>query len=283
MDYATANGTATSGSDFVAGSGTITFAPGITTASITVAVNGDTAIEPSETFVVNLTNPVNATLARTQATGSINSDDGVPGLVAAYNFDEASGATVLDRSSSGLNGTITGATRTAAGHAGGALTFSGTSNWVTVPDNAVLDVTRVTVSAWVRPTTLSGWRTVLMKETATGLAYTLYAHDNGPRPAGYISTGGDEVAATGTAALATNTWTHLTQTFDGTAIRLYVNGALVRTVNLTGNIVNGAGPLRIGGNGPWGEYFAGQIDDVRIYNRALTQTEIQADMNSPVQ
>jgi hypothetical protein len=57
----------------------------------------------------------------------------------------------------------------------------------------------------------------------------------------------------------------------------------VRTVNTTGNIVNGTGPLRIGGNAPWGEYFAGQIDDVRVYNRALTPTEIQADMNTPVQ
>jgi hypothetical protein len=43
-----------------------------------------------------------------------------------------------------------------------------------------------------------------------------------------------------------------------------------------------ASPLRIGGNAIWGEYFAGQIDEVRIYNRALNQTEIQGDMNSPL-
>jgi hypothetical protein len=283
VDFTTANGTATAGSDYIAASGTVSFAAGATTASISVTVNGDTAVEPSEAFVVNLSNPVNATLARTQATGTISSDDGVPGLVAAYNFDEASGSTVLDRSTSGLNGTITGATRTTAGHTLGALTFSAANQWVTVADNALLDVTRVTVSAWVRPTTLSGWRTVVMKETANGLAYTLYAHDNAPQPAGYVNTGGSDIAATGTAALATNTWTHLAMTFDGAALRFYVNGTLVRTVNTTGNIVNGTGPLRIGGNAPWGEYFAGQIDDVRVYNRALTLTEIQADMNAPVQ
>jgi hypothetical protein len=282
VDYATVNGTASSGTDFAAAAGTITIAPGVTTASITVLINGDTTPEPAETFTLALSNPVNATLNRVQATGTINSDDGVSGLVAAYNFDETSGGTVFDRSVNALNGTITGATRTTAGHAGGALTFSGASNWVTVPDSGPLDVTRMTLSAWVRPTTLSGWRTVIMKETATGLAYGLYAHDNAPRPAAYVNLGGSDVSAAGTAALATNTWTHVAATFDGVAMRFYVNGALVRTVNVSGNIINGAGPLRIGGNAPWGEYFAGQIDDVRIYNRALTQAEIQSDMSTPV-
>jgi len=42
------------------------------------------------------------------------------------------------------------------------------------------------------------------------------------------------------------------------------------------------GALRIGGNSIWGEWFAGQIDDVRIYNKALTQSSIQTDMNNPV-
>lgn len=283
VDYSTANATATAGSDYVAASGTVTFAPGAATASITVVVTGDTTIEPTETFTVNLTNPVNATLSRTQATGTITSDDGVSGLVAAYNFDEASGTTVMDRSANGLNGTITGATRTTAGHAGSALTFNGSGNWVTVNDNALLDVTRITVSAWVRPTTLSGWRTVVLKETTSSLAYGLYAHDNAPRPAAYINTGGSDIAATGTAGLALNTWTFLAATFDGSAIRFYADGVLVRTVNTTGNIINGSGPLRIGGNAPWGEYFAGQIDDVRIYSRALTQSEIQTDMKTPVQ
>jgi hypothetical protein len=48
----------------------------------------------------------------------------------------------------------------------------------------------VTLEAWVKPTALSGWRTVVLKElTGTGLCYALYAHDNEPHPAGYIRTG----------------------------------------------------------------------------------------------
>src|SRR6185295_11492662 len=60
VDYATANGTATAGSDYVTAGGTLTFAPGATTQTISVTVNGDTTFEPTETFVVNLTNGTSA-------------------------------------------------------------------------------------------------------------------------------------------------------------------------------------------------------------------------------
>ena len=68
------------------------------------------------------------------------------------------------------------------------------------------------------------------------------------------------------------TWTrqHLAATYDGTEQRLYVNGAQVATRAQTGTIVNTGNPLRIGGNGIWGEYFQGLIDEVRVYRRALS-------------
>ena len=71
VNYATANDTATAGSDYVAASGTLTFAPGETSKTISVTVNGDTAVEGDETFFVNLSNAVNATLADSQAIGTI--------------------------------------------------------------------------------------------------------------------------------------------------------------------------------------------------------------------
>ena len=76
--YATADGTANAGSDYVARSGSLTFAPGRTSQTISVLVNGDRDIEPSETFFVNLTGPVGATLARSQGTGTIVSDEPPP-------------------------------------------------------------------------------------------------------------------------------------------------------------------------------------------------------------
>ncbi|WP_293395863.1 Calx-beta domain-containing protein, partial [Nevskia sp.] len=73
--YATANATATAGSDYSAASGTLNFAAGITTQTVNVTVNGDTAVEPDETFVVNLSNPSGATIADSQGFGTIVNDD----------------------------------------------------------------------------------------------------------------------------------------------------------------------------------------------------------------
>jgi len=77
--YATANGTATAGSDYVAKTGTLTFAPGVSTQAIAVTVNGDTTPEATETFVVNLSSPSNAVLGVAQGAGSIVNDDGAAG------------------------------------------------------------------------------------------------------------------------------------------------------------------------------------------------------------
>jgi len=76
VNYSTANGSATAGSDYVATSGTLTFNPGDTTKTITVVVNGDTVVEPNETFFVNLTTATNATIADGQGVGTILDDDG---------------------------------------------------------------------------------------------------------------------------------------------------------------------------------------------------------------
>ena len=73
--YATADGTATAGTDYTAKTGTVTFAAGITTRTITVSIVGDRIVEPSETLLVNLSAPTNATLGRASATGTILNDD----------------------------------------------------------------------------------------------------------------------------------------------------------------------------------------------------------------
>jgi aryl-phospho-beta-D-glucosidase BglC (GH1 family) len=75
VKYATANGTAKAGTDYTAASGTLTFAPGVTSQTIAVKVTGDTVVEPTETFTVKLTNPTGATLSRTTATATITNDD----------------------------------------------------------------------------------------------------------------------------------------------------------------------------------------------------------------
>jgi hypothetical protein len=204
------------------------------------------------------------------------------GLVSAYSFNEGSGTVVNDVSGNGNNGAVSNTAWSASGRYGGALSFNGSSSRVNIPDSASLDLTTgMTIEAWVQPTTLSGWRTILMKEQSAGLVYGLYANSDTNRPSAhvYISSESD---TRGTAQLAVNTWTHLAATYDGSMLRIFVNGAQVSTRSLGGNILTSTSALRIGGNSIWGEYFAGLIDEVRIYNRALTAAEIQTDMNTPI-
>ena len=205
------------------------------------------------------------------------------GPVGAWGFDETSGTGVTDGSGRGNNGTIAGAVRTTAGKFGSALTFDGVNDWVTVPDNTSLDLsTRATLEAWVFPTALGGaWRTALLKEQPGQLVYALYAHNDVSRPSGHLFTTGD-LFSNGTAALPLNAWTHLAMSWDGTTQRLYVNGAQVASRALAGTLPNSTGVLRFGGNGVWSEWFAGRLDEIRIYDRALTQAELQSDMNAPV-
>lgn len=78
-------------------------------------------------------------------------------------------------------------------------------------------------------------------------------------------------------------WTHLAATYDGTTLRLYANDVQPATRVITGSMLASSSVLRTGGNGSWNdEWFAGLIDEVRQYSRALSVAEIQADMVKPV-
>src|SRR5262249_30099300 len=83
VNYATTDATATPGSDYQAASGSMTFAPGQTSQSVTVLANGDTLAEPDETLALNLSSPSGATLSRSAGTGTVVNDDFPPTLSVA--------------------------------------------------------------------------------------------------------------------------------------------------------------------------------------------------------
>jgi hypothetical protein len=208
------------------------------------------------------------------------------GLVAAYSFDEGAGTTAADNSGTGNNGTlINGATWSTTAKFGAAASFDGSNDRIDVPDSSSLDLTgAMTLEAWVRPTANSSYRTVLLKEVTGELAYALYAadSDHGGRSSGWNRIGNVSRFADGTSALPLNTYSHIAVTYNGSSLVFYVNGVATRSTAVTGNIQTSTMPLRIGGNTIWGEYFQGQIDELRVYNRALSQNEIQTDMVTPI-
>jgi len=138
VNYATANGTATAPGDYAAKSGSVTFDVGETTKPISISINGDTQFEPDETFFVNLSNAVNATISKAQGLGTILNDDNQPASLqfnqAAYTTTEGQGTVTITVTRTG--GVIGATSIQYATVAGGTATassdytpVSGTLNW----------------------------------------------------------------------------------------------------------------------------------------------------------
>jgi Concanavalin A-like lectin/glucanases superfamily/Bacterial Ig domain/Domain of unknown function (DUF5666) len=202
-------------------------------------------------------------------------------LVAAYSFNEGTGTVAHDVSGNNNNGSISNATWNTSGRYGSALNFNGTSSLVTIPESPSLDLkTALTLEAWIKPTsTASGFQAVIFKEMPTDTAYYLYRSGYSAAPLGGVYIGAEDTV-TGTTGETLNSWTHLAVVYNGTAEQLYVNGALAASRSQTGTVQTSTGVLHIGGDTLWGEHFLGAIDEVRVYNVALTAAQIQSDMNT---
>ncbi|CAN5498558.1 hypothetical protein BH10PLA1_BH10PLA1_01850 [soil metagenome] len=195
-----------------------------------------------------------------------------PGLVAQYTFD----GTATD--STGTNsGTLVSSPTYVAGHTGQALSLNGTTQYVTVADSASLNpTTAITLSAWVNATSWNGNRRILQKGNKDN-QYRLLA-ENGVlkfdlKGVGTITAALPSVSATH----AASAWHLVTATYDGATMNLYVDGVVVASGAFTGVIATTTDPLTIGTKNAGtttSNYFNGYIDDVRIYNRALSATEI---------
>jgi len=206
------------------------------------------------------------------------------GLVAAYGFDEATGTTTADLSGNGNIGTLssTGASRI-AGRFGNAVSLNGSTGIVTVNNAASLNLnSSFTLEAWVKPSTLSGYQSIFMKESSSGCGYYLLTLDN-QIVGGFNGGGGCLDHETTTANLSTGNWYHIAAVLDHSTntFTIYLNGSSVLNVSETAVPVPNTQPVVFGKTG-YGERWNGAIDEVRIYNRSLSQAEIQADMNTPL-
>ena len=139
----------------------------------------------------------------------------------------------------------------------------------------------MTIEAWVK-THSANWSTVLLKERPGSLAYALYSSEGTGKPMAEITAGGGMREARGTSSLLGGVWTHLAATYDGATLRRLREWEADRRAPRDRHAVQSGSALKIGGNAIWGEYLYGLIDEVRVYERALTAAEIQADRDRPV-
>jgi hypothetical protein len=208
----------------------------------------------------------------TKTDGPVNM--GSSGLVAHWKFDEGTGTSAADSSGNGNTAKLINGPLWTAGKIGKALQFDGTDDNVTVAHSNSLDLSKsFTLTAWVNPSsTFTDFRSILVKN----YKYYLYAS-----VAGYCGNGsplgGFEGATDNMVCqpfqLATNTWTHLALTHNGSTLTLYKDAVPVASSDASGAPSPTSGTLQIGGS-QFGEYFKGLIDEVRVYNKALSDQEV---------
>src|SRR6266850_6648920 len=213
-----------------------------------------------------------------------------PGLVAAYSFNEGSGGTVADSSGNNLTGTIVGATWTTGGRYGNALSFNGTSSYVDLGNPAALQLTgSITLEAWVNAAAnpADDGQIVAKSNGSAGWQFKT-SPDTGPHTFG-LAVSGNSSSVTqrySTTVRSLNTWYHVAGVYNATTgtMDIYVNGTLNDGI-LSGAIPNAQFNQNVNvniGRRTGGYYFNGIIDELRIYNRALSQAEIQTDMTTPI-
>jgi hypothetical protein len=201
---------------------------------------------------------------------------------ASFSFNEGSGKVANDSSGDDNHGTITGATWTSTAKFGRALRFDGSSDYVRVNDSNSLDLAQGTIEAWVRLLSLNRWHGVIGKGSVNddGRTYN-YAIEinNTNRIVCVIGNGSRANTVTSKKTMALKSYTHLACTFDGASLKLYVNGSLDASVPIDLSPINNSSPVHIGQYGGNVDRLHGMIDEVRIYSRARSQSEIQQDMN----
>ncbi|HKZ14413.1 MAG TPA: LamG domain-containing protein [Solirubrobacterales bacterium] len=206
------------------------------------------------------------------------------GPVADYSFDAGSGTTVEDRTGHGHTATIEEGTW-ARGRYGGAISFTGSGKkCVTTPDAADLRLSKAfTIEAWVRPVGGVFGDPVVVKESEGKTAYGLGLGSTTEGMAeGFIGEGKSAKKAVATDEAREYAWTNIATTYDGSTLRVYVDGELSGTKSTATAAATGSGELKIGCDTPEGQ-FTGRIDEVRIYNRTLPEKEVRRDMVTPLQ
>jgi hypothetical protein len=202
-----------------------------------------------------------------------------PGLVGWWRFDEGSGSVAGDSSGDGNNGAIHGATW-ATGKYGQALSFDGSSNYVGIASFASLTGPAVSVEAWVNLSSQSTAYPDVVEITQSwggvgGMKLQVWNHNQlWFRVWNAVAS---VEANTPKWTIGTGAWHNVVGTYDGSYAKLYIDGVLFGTGSLATNALNVGSPhLNIGVG--FGSYFIkGAIDEVTVYNRALSAVEIQAN------
>jgi hypothetical protein len=187
----------------------------------------------------------------------------------------------------GNNGILQGATF-ANGEVGQAFSFDGSDDQIVVPHNANQNTgNQITINAWVNPNSSGHGRPIAQKRSSSNVGgytfettYSPFGPDDGLQWAIWFG-GTDQLLQTPANVLTNGTWQHVAATYDGAAMRIYVNGVEVASVAASGSIDPVSDAFVIGRNVTNTSFaWDGLIDEVQLFNRALSASEIQAIFNA---
>ena len=206
------------------------------------------------------------------------------GLVGWWKFDDGGGTTAADSSGNGLTATLYNSPVWTAGKIGDAVNFLGGSDYVSVPDSPSLGgMSALTVSAWAYLTNGTAQQVIASKRHSGSpyYSYILSVANNNPSFGVVNSSSAEATASDNTASVPNNQWFFLVGVYDGSQVYIYLNGSLIGWQSaLTGTVFDSNGNLNFGVGATPGTSLDGKVDDVRIYNRALSATEIQQLYNA---
>jgi hypothetical protein len=205
-----------------------------------------------------------------------------PGAVCAWAFDEVGGSDALDSAGTNHARLVNGATRE-PGLFGGAACFDGVSDLALAQANSTLDFNHpFSLSLWLKPALTvnsnSSRMAVLKKTGSYWLAFN-YPNNDG-KLVFSINTDTPRIKAGLTMQWDSDRWYHVACTYDGSAMRIYVNGILEGMRFTSTAVKSSLGPLQLGGDLDGFGYFAGCLDDVRLYRWALSENEIAATVSA---
>ncbi len=203
-------------------------------------------------------------------------------LVGYWKFDETSGA-LYDSSGHGNSGTQSGGvTYGATGKVGNALSFDGSDDYVDCGNVAILNFTigNFTVGAWIKTSDVAS--TIFSKGSLAGSGYIFWINSGGTIGMSALTVESAWSDYFSSFNVNDDKWHHVVFTRSGTSLAIYVDGVKSNLPTLNGNTISGASgyTAKIGKDLAGGYEFNGLIDDVRIYNRALSGAEISAIYNA---
>ncbi|MCZ8189791.1 MAG: hypothetical protein O9326_08620, partial [Microcystis sp. LE19-338.1B] len=167
------------------------------------------------------------------------------------------------------------------------LLFDGTDDYISIPHSSNLSLTNFTIETWVNPSQIKGdWQPLITKEDSSGYQrnYGLFIRPNEMRVhfSFMDGNGSNWRWSESQNSLKINEWNHIAMTYDGSKFIFYLNGILDTSINLVTTVYQNTEPVKIGRELANYTPFSGKMDEVRIWNKARTQAEIQADMTHPL-